>query len=574
MSGDPSDAARLRPSYEPRPGLTHRDADWSGLRVLVAGLGGQRVRGRRRARRARRRSSPSSTRRAPAESRGQRERANILDILGVDGPAGPGAHGRYAGRGRRPRRHLPGVAARPADAPRGGRRAASRSGARSSSPGGCARRTGPRRGSPSPAPTARRRRSACSRRSCGPPACGRAAPATSAPRSSRRCCTREPFDVIAVELSSFQLHWQRSVVAGRVGLPQRRARPPRLARLVRGVPARPRAGSTQHTAGRVRLQRRRPAHRAAGHGGRRRRGLPGRSASPSASRRSSMVGLVDDVLADRAFVETAAAPRPPSSATLRDLQGDAPSSRPHYVANALAAAALARAYGVRPAVGPGRAAGLPPRPAPDRRRRARSTASGSSTTPRPPTRTRPRRRWPPFEHVVWIAGGLLKGAPTSRRAGHRRVPTGCAASSSSAPTAMRIAEALARHAPDVPVVDVGRIGDCGCHGVDVVDDVVARAAELAHPGDVVLLAPAAASMDMFANYGARGDAFEAAVRRCGRGPRVDDQHGDPSAGALVRPRVGHGARPRPDSACCTGHCRSSRASSRRSPPTTCCSARR
>ena len=25
--------------YEPRPGLTHRDADWSGLRVVVAGLG-------------------------------------------------------------------------------------------------------------------------------------------------------------------------------------------------------------------------------------------------------------------------------------------------------------------------------------------------------------------------------------------------------------------------------------------------------------------------------------------------------------------------------------------------------
>ena len=27
------------PAYEPRPGLTHRDADWSGLRVLVVGLG-------------------------------------------------------------------------------------------------------------------------------------------------------------------------------------------------------------------------------------------------------------------------------------------------------------------------------------------------------------------------------------------------------------------------------------------------------------------------------------------------------------------------------------------------------
>ena len=28
----------LPDDYEPRPGLTHRDADWSGLRVLVAGL--------------------------------------------------------------------------------------------------------------------------------------------------------------------------------------------------------------------------------------------------------------------------------------------------------------------------------------------------------------------------------------------------------------------------------------------------------------------------------------------------------------------------------------------------------
>jgi UDP-N-acetylmuramoylalanine--D-glutamate ligase len=45
------------------------------------------------------------------------------------------------------------------------------------------------------------------------------------------------------------------------------------------------------------------------------------------------------------------------------------------------------------------------------------------------------------------------------------------------------------------------------------DVVVTEAAALAAPGDVVLLAPAAASMDMFANYGARGDAFAEAVRR-------------------------------------------------------------
>ena len=53
--------------------------------------------------------------------------------------------------------------------------------------------------------------------------------------------------------------------------------------------------------------------------------------------------------------------------------------------------------------------------------------------------------------------------------------------------------------------------------VDTVDDgamveVVRAAAGLARPGDTVLLAPAAASYDMFAGFGARGDAFAAAVR--------------------------------------------------------------
>ena len=114
-----------------------------------------------------------------------------------------------------------------------------------------------------------------------------------------------------------------------------------------------------------------------------------------------------------------------------------------------------------------------------------------------------------FEHVVWIAGGQLKGSQVddlvAGAAGRLRgvVLLGIDRS--------QIADALARHAPQVPVVDIART-DTG-----VMDDVVAQAARLARPGDVVLLAPAAASLDMFADYKVRGDEFAAAVRRRLRG---------------------------------------------------------
>jgi len=44
---------------------------------------------------------------------------------------------------------------------------------------------------------------------------------------------------------------------------------------------------------------------------------------------------------------------------------------------------------------------------------------------------------------------------------------------------------------------------------------VAVAAGLAQPGDVVLLAPAAASFDMFTDYAERGDAFRTALDELG-----------------------------------------------------------
>ncbi len=121
-----------------------------------------------------------------------------------------------------------------------------------------------------------------------------------------------------------------------------------------------------------------------------------------------------------------------------------------------------------------------------------------------------------FDCVVWVAGGLLKGADVDalveKVAGRLRGVVLIGADRA------QIADALARHAPDVPVVDAGGpdTGGMQTTGDDadlIMDRVVARAADLARPGDVVLLAPAAASMDMFVNYGQRGSAFERAVAR-------------------------------------------------------------
>ena len=222
----------------------------------------------------------------------------------------------------------------------------------------------------------------------------------------------------------------------------------------------------------------------------------------------SMLGVVGDVLADRAFVEQrrhAAA----ELASIEDLRGEAPDVAPHLVANALAAAALARAHGVEPAAV---RAGLQAfRPEPHRIAHVatidgvRYVDDSKATNPHAATASLTA-----YERVVWIAGGLLKGADVDDlvRAAAPRLRAAVLIGRDRA----AIAEALARHAPDLPVIDVAET-DTG-----TMDRVVLQASSLAQPGDVVLLAPAAASMDMFVNYGARGDAFaEAVLRRAASG---------------------------------------------------------
>jgi UDP-N-acetylmuramoylalanine--D-glutamate ligase len=109
-----------------------------------------------------------------------------------------------------------------------------------------------------------------------------------------------------------------------------------------------------------------------------------------------------------------------------------------------------------------------------------------------------------YEPVVWIAGGLLKGAPVDELVAS--VAGRLAGAVLLGADQEVLAAAIARHAPSLPVVAVRRTDD------GAMSEVVRAAAALARAGDTVLLAPAAASMDMFGDYKARGDAFAAAVR--------------------------------------------------------------
>jgi UDP-N-acetylmuramoylalanine--D-glutamate ligase len=66
---------------------------------------------------------------------------------------------------------------------------------------------------------------------------------------------------------------------------------------------------------------------------------------------------------------------------------------------------------------------------------------------------------------------------------------------------------------DAAAVAAAIAGVCSTETVVDMDGAVRAATSVAHPGDIVLLSPACASLDMYRNYAERGDAFVAAVRR-------------------------------------------------------------
>ncbi|RKN42304.1 UDP-N-acetylmuramoyl-L-alanine--D-glutamate ligase [Streptomyces hoynatensis] len=214
--------------------------------------------------------------------------------------------------------------------------------------------------------------------------------------------------------------------------------------------------------------------------------------------RPSELGVVDGVLADRAFV----ADRRNQAQELAEVSDIDPPA-PHNVANALAAAALARAFGVPPhAVRDGLRAFTPDA---HRIQHVAQVAGVAYVDDSKATNTHAAEAsLAAYGSVVWIAGGLAKGASFDDlvRAAAPRLRGAVLIGADRA----LVAAALARHAPDVPVVDLDRT-DTGAMAA-----AVHEATRLARQGDTVLLAPACASMDMFTNYNERGDAFAAAVR--------------------------------------------------------------
>ncbi|MEU5107837.1 MULTISPECIES: UDP-N-acetylmuramoyl-L-alanine--D-glutamate ligase [unclassified Streptomyces] len=223
----------------------------------------------------------------------------------------------------------------------------------------------------------------------------------------------------------------------------------------------------------------------------------------------SQLGVVENILVDRAFVEN----RQKQAQELAEVSDVNPPA-PHNIANALAAAALARAYGVPPAaVRDGLRAF---RPDPHRVEHVAEVAGVAYVDDSKATNTHAAQAsLDSFEHIVWIAGGLAKGATFDELvvASAKRLRGVVLIGADRA----LIRQALARHAADVPVVDLDRT-DTGAMAA-----AVREAARLARPGDTVLLAPACASMDMFVNYNKRGDAFATAVRDLASGRGPDDQ---------------------------------------------------
>jgi len=218
------------------------------------------------------------------------------------------------------------------------------------------------------------------------------------------------------------------------------------------------------------------------------------------------IGVVEELLVDRAFVSD-----PMEAAMICELKDVTPTV-PHNVSNALAAAALARSVGVahediQKAL---------QEFTPGRHRIETVLVKDSISWVDDSKATNPHAASASLmSHlsVVWIAGGLAKGADMHSLV--QRCKGRIKAAILIGSDRHLIAEALQKYAPEIPQILVDAPADYtrGGDSNSLMEAVVSQAATLVAPGDAVLMAPACASMDQFISYADRGDRFAAAVRK-------------------------------------------------------------
>ncbi len=211
----------------------------------------------------------------------------------------------------------------------------------------------------------------------------------------------------------------------------------------------------------------------------------------------SMLGVVEDFLVDRAFVEERQT-HAQELCSVDDIQPNAP----HNVANALAAAALARSYGVEAIhVRDGLRSFVP---APHRISTVGEFNGVTYIDDSKATNCHAAQMsLMAYDNVVWIAGGQAKGQDFAEliKKNNKNIRAAVLLGADKE----LIANTLKTMAPNIPFKVIETTDE------QAMTEVVLAASGFAKPGDTVLLAPGCASWDMFKDYKARGNAFAEAV---------------------------------------------------------------
>ena len=218
------------------------------------------------------------------------------------------------------------------------------------------------------------------------------------------------------------------------------------------------------------------------------------------------IGVVEELLVDRAFVSD-----PQEAAMLAEIV-DVKPTVPHNVANALAAAGLVRALGVSPEAVRSALQNF----SLGRHRIEEVANINGISWVNDSKATNPHATVASLNSAlssIWIAGGLAKGAEMQELIAKckSRIKVAILIGTDRE----LIADELRSQAPEIEILYVDAPGTYQRGGTDnsLMEAVVKAAAERAKTGDRVLLAPACASMDQFISYSDRGDRFAAAVKK-------------------------------------------------------------